>query len=270
MNILEYSPHVLVSEQARQLPFFLCTLGIHMPQSPIFRHNGMMDCQLLFCLRGKGVVELQNGKQTVGPGDIFFAYPNEMHKYYGVGDDLWEVHWISFFGSAVFSIVPNQSCVYHTENMAAYEALLVAMEKKDPTADFSERSSLLYQLLLLCKRELFDANGTTVLSSQQRLVEVLRYMREHYAESVALRDLSSLLGVSDSQLCRIFQTAYNVRPMEYLNLLRVNNAKALLLRDKKAPVADIARAVGIDSPSYFTKIFHRYVGISPVGYRNLY
>ena len=48
MNVLYHAPHALVSEQTRQLPFFLCTLGLDMHQTPTFRPNGMMDFQLLF------------------------------------------------------------------------------------------------------------------------------------------------------------------------------------------------------------------------------
>lgn len=270
MQIIPYAPHALVSEQTRQLPFFLCTLGLDTHQTPTFRPNGMMDFQLLFSVGGRGTVELEEGIFPMEPGDVLFSYPGEKHKYYQTGKEPWKVHWITFFGDSVVSLTPSQSRVYHTKNLAAYEEILSEMRKKDAATEAAELSVQLYRLLLLCKKELFSANGPTVVSSQERLTEVLEFMRNHFAQALTLGDLSERMGISDSQLCRVFQTAYGMRPMEYLNILRMNHAKALLLRDKEQPVADIGHAVGIHSPSYFTKTFRRYVGTSPNEYRRLY
>jgi AraC-like DNA-binding protein len=52
----------------------------------------------------------------------------------------------------------------------------------------------------------------------------------------------------------------------YLHDVRMKMAGVLMLRDD-SPLAEVARAVGIPDPSYFSKVFLKHYGVSPTGYR---
>ena len=65
-----------------------------------------------------------------------------------------------------------------------------------------------------------------------------------------------------------FKKQYNVSPMRYLTLVRIEQAK-LLLTNNDSPISIIAGEVGIDNPVYFTEVFTKAVGVSPTAYRKI-
>ena len=75
-----------------------------------------------------------------------------------------------------------------------------------------------------------------------------------------------MVYLSPSYLSRIFkkETGYTIN--EYLIQVRIEKAKRLLHR-KDLRVTDVADAVGFDDQSYFTKVFRRMVGTTPLKYK---
>ena len=72
--------------------------------------------------------------------------------------------------------------------------------------------------------------------------------------------------MSVSYFCKYFKKFTGNSPMDYLNLVRVENAARLLrMTDKK--ILDIAFEVGFQNFSYFSKVFKRYKNLSPSVYR---
>ena len=58
-----------------------------------------------------------------------------------------------------------------------------------------------------------------------------------------------------------------MRPIEYITHLRVERAKAYLVEDPNMSITEVSVAVGYASPSYFSKVFKQYEGISPSEYK---
>lgn len=74
------------------------------------------------------------------------------------------------------------------------------------------------------------------------------------------------LAVSKNHLINRFRTEVGETPMQYLTNLRLKQA-ALLLAEHDLSVQDIAAAVGIPDANYFTKLFKRAYGKTPLKYR---
>jgi len=60
-----------------------------------------------------------------------------------------------------------------------------------------------------------------------------------------------------------------VSPMKYVRGTRIKRAQELLLVTRQ-PVADIAEKVGFTNPSDFSRLFRKFVGVSPLQYRKTY
>jgi AraC family transcriptional regulator of adaptative response / methylphosphotriester-DNA alkyltransferase methyltransferase len=74
------------------------------------------------------------------------------------------------------------------------------------------------------------------------------------------------LGVSASQLSRIFRSEYGMTPVEYLAQVRVGYAKEMLASEGNA-IIDIAYEVGFESLSAFYRFFKKHTGTTPRDYR---
>jgi YesN/AraC family two-component response regulator len=83
---------------------------------------------------------------------------------------------------------------------------------------------------------------------------------------ITLGDLGRESGRNPAYLCVQFKEEMGVSVTEYINKVRVEEAK-LLLQDNHIPLAEIAHTLGFCSQSYFTKIFREVTGKTPRGYR---
>ena len=98
---------------------------------------------------------------------------------------------------------------------------------------------------------------------------VLQYIHNHFAEKITLDDLASLEHISKSYLCRQFKQQTGMTVVAYINNLRIETAKRMLLGSAMS-VSEIAYEVGFESPKYFYRAFKALVGESPAGFCKKY
>lgn len=73
-------------------------------------------------------------------------------------------------------------------------------------------------------------------------------------------------AISESYLSRAFKKNIGMGIPDYLNDLRIQKARELLL-SPQMKVADIAFSLGYQDEKYFSRVFHKLEGISPQQYR---
>ena len=81
---------------------------------------------------------------------------------------------------------------------------------------------------------------------------------------------SSDLGLVSPYLSRLFKAYKGLTPSQYIQNIRLNNAKELLTAYPNITSKDIAGMVGYQDPLYFSKIFKKNTGIYPSEYRAVY
>ncbi len=96
--------------------------------------------------------------------------------------------------------------------------------------------------------------------------QALSYIQGHYAHTLSRGEISAAVGVSEDYLSRVFSREMGLSPWEYLNRLRVLQAKRLLANSPES-VTWIAAQVGFDDPAYFSRVFQKLEGCSPREYR---
>lgn len=98
-------------------------------------------------------------------------------------------------------------------------------------------------------------------------VQSVLYEMEHgYASDLSLDSIAHELAVSKNHLINRFRDEVGETPMQYLTSLRLKNA-ASLLAECDLSIQDVASAVGIPNANYFTKLFKRAYGKTPLKYR---
>ncbi len=95
----------------------------------------------------------------------------------------------------------------------------------------------------------------------------IQYIGTHYKERITLEETAQRVYLSPPYLSRIFREETGMSFNEYLNQVRVNQAKELL-QNRSLSVMDVAYLVGYEDQSYFTKVFKRSTGLLPRAYRN--
>ena len=95
---------------------------------------------------------------------------------------------------------------------------------------------------------------------------VRRYIDEHFKEHITLDLLAAVVHVNKYHMAHLFTRDYGISPINYLLQLRLQDS-CTLLRTTNHSLSQIAHIVGFSSPSYFSQIFHKNMGISPSDYR---
>lgn len=102
---------------------------------------------------------------------------------------------------------------------------------------------------------------------QTRALEnALSFIDRHLHEKIAQADVASICGLSPFQFSRAFKRHFGTTFQEYLLRRRVAEAMHML-KHPGASITDVCYNVGFRDLSYFTRIFHRYVGQPPREYR---
>ncbi|MCR5452423.1 MAG: AraC family transcriptional regulator [Lachnospiraceae bacterium] len=118
-------------------------------------------------------------------------------------------------------------------------------------------------LRLKDERERIISNGAKV----DRFVrDAIEYVGAHYAEEIRVSDLASVCGLSESHFRRTFEESMNMKPNEYINLVRIDKACELLEKER-IQIEDIAYKVGYQTPSTFNRNFKNLTGTSPLKWR---
>ena len=100
-----------------------------------------------------------------------------------------------------------------------------------------------------------------------RQVKLKDVVQTHLFSDMTISELATLSGQSLSSFKRNFQKNYNNSPASYIRIKRLNEAQKLL-RISTLSITEICYQVGFNDLSHFSKVFKKYVGISPAEYRD--
>lgn len=96
--------------------------------------------------------------------------------------------------------------------------------------------------------------------------KAVSYVKTNYMRKLTLNEVASYVFLSPSYFSKIFKEEMNYYFNDYLNYVRVEKSKILLLTEKISLV-DIADNVGFYDQSYFNKVFKKITGVTPKKYK---
>lgn len=98
------------------------------------------------------------------------------------------------------------------------------------------------------------------------VTEAIHYIQEHYRDSITAEELAGIYNCSASYLYRLFKNQIGVGPIEYLIHVRIHKSKQFLLKSE-ARIQEIANSVGYTDVYYFSRLFKKHTGCSPLQFR---
>ncbi len=101
---------------------------------------------------------------------------------------------------------------------------------------------------------------------EEMALQVKQHIEALNAEQLSWNSKLKDLGISGHRVVGIFKAVYGMTPKEYMDELRLKEAKRLL-RETDEKVIDIAALVGYGGLSTFNRFFKDRIGITPLAYR---
>ncbi len=136
------------------------------------------------------------------------------------------------------------------------------------------RSFESYEDLFNWFEELFHKTETIISNIKNKknpdlIEQVLKYINENYKESnISANSIADKLSITPQYFSKIFNEYAGVSFPDYINNIRLEKAKALILSNEKLNIGSIYEMVGYNNRSYFTSSFTKKYGISPGRFRS--
>lgn len=268
MNTVIYP---IVNEE-NGLPLVVFGIGSQSNQCHIVRNEGYNICQIVFCIKGKGILKTNQQECEITEGMYFFLKPHEYHEYYKT-TECWATDWILFTGDNIQKTLSklgfmSSTIGYYKNNgniKNLYNEIMTTQKCNDSLKGFIS-SHLLYRLLIELYR---SSNNEIVLNCSQdtAIIEpIINYINKHFSEDISLEVLAKLVKITPQHLCKVFKKRVSMRPFEYIAKRRIQESKKLLINGNMT-IKDIGQSVGYRDSSYFCAMFKKYVSISPMEFR---
>jgi len=101
----------------------------------------------------------------------------------------------------------------------------------------------------------------------QNVRHIMEYLEANYTRQISLDDIAENCGCSKYHLSHIFSQHTGTTISDCLLELRLKKAKELLASTAQS-IKEISAAIGFSDPNYFSLVFKKSIGISPVQYRS--
>lgn len=150
-------------------------------------------------------------------------------------------------------------------NLKGIEGGLPSSPSGDPFAEFYSIEQ--YRTWLQSQIQPILSAISSQLETKDPVISfVLDYLNHHYGEDINLNLVADKLNLTPGYLSSIFKEKTNINFSEYLNNLRVERAKELLV-NVDLRIQDIAMQVGYQNVNSFIRMFKRRYGLTPGEYR---
>lgn len=266
----------------------------------------LYDYEFLFVTKGSIIVETKTEKYEVCENNIHIMPPGKFHTryfpqnatcdYYSVHLDLFYNPYLPDFSakqlyseainnnsptSLTKELLTRQShlkklktpsiiSIQNSENLKElFSNLLTAFQS--PVFNYRNIliKSIFLQILLnilqSCKESDIPFFSIKKNLHEQVIDEYIEYVQNNFNQNIKLEDYLKNKGISPSYFSKVFRREKNCSPNEFLINERINAAKQLLAEGKNF-IYEIATMVGIPNSYYFTRLFTKRVGMSPLQY----
>ncbi len=100
------------------------------------------------------------------------------------------------------------------------------------------------------------------ISNMASISRALDYISVNFREPIRVEELAMQSNMSETHFRRIFTDYFQMTPVDYINMVRIQRA-CELLKTSDNSMNDIAVKCGYDTPSTFNRNFRRLLGVSP-------
>lgn len=274
-----------LNNSALTRPLFVSDIGFFPQARHHFRERpeGADSHIFIYCVEGEGWVEWSEE-----PSSTERSYPlterqlavvpaGTPHRYGASADKPWSIYWFHLQGEDTAELIRTYGLDQGgpVRLPLSVHAQLLEQFEQCYRLLYDKHYSLPAQIhVAQTMRHLLSSIGLSAeRSAQDRkreryFDEAVRYMTERLAESVTLPELAKQVGLSKQHLVYLFNREAGLPPIEYFLRLKMQRAGQLLDLTGLS-VKEIAGAVGLSDPYYFSRLFKKIMGYSPTEYRGI-
>ena len=241
------------------------------PHVSVIRENGREDYQLIYLAKGSYCFHIGDREVVLKGGQALLYKPFEKQYYHSLDTCDVEFYWAHFTGSECENIL--RSFGFWDENV-----FYVGMSDKFPLlykwaikelqlkrlGYIELATGYFMQILSLMSRNYLQSADDT---SESHIAEkAMIYFHRHFNEDISIDDFAKSLNITPCWFRKCFKNRTGVSPKQFINDIRLAYARELLLTSD-IKINEIAEQAGYENAYYFSRIFTKNTGVSPMQFR---
>ena len=239
-----------------------------------FRDSGLMtyphmhkEIEIIYVKKGRALCYADNNFYEIGDGDLFIAFPNQVHYY--MNSEIGEYHVLIFpvdilykMKKIFFNNIPVSNII-HAGNGSPIS--IFVNDIINQTGDFKEtvQVGLVNQLIPICLSNITIKDK--IQTSSSNLQKILDYCSQNFMGEITLDSVAAALHFSKYHISHLLNQKLNIGFNKYINTLRINEAIKLMKYENKS-IAYISEDVGFGSIRSFNRAFLELMNTTPSSY----
>ena len=233
-------------------------------------HNHM---ELFYIVGGRGQFLIQDQLYPVNANNLVIINPNVPHTEVSLNAQPLEYIVLGIEGVELASSEQSDgrfSMLDHFESVEISGCLRNILREMEQKSTGYEDVCQAYMEILIIR--LMRSTALSVptqpqqISANRQCAAVKRYIDQHFKETLTLDQLAEEAHMNKFYLSHAFKQEFGVSPINYLISCRIEESK-YLLAETDLSISQIAQLLNFSSPSYFSQVFRRTQGVSPVEFR---
>lgn len=229
--------------------------------------------ELFYIVGGKGQFLIEDQSYPVGVNNLVIINPNVNHTEDSLNAQPLEyiVLGIDGVGLATGTNSNGQFCILdHVESAEVSSCLRnILREMEQKNTGFEDVCQAYMEILII---RLMRSTSLAVPSEplqgtgNRQCAAVKRYIDLHFKEPLTLEQLAEEAHMNKFYLSHTFKREYGISPINYMISRRIEESK-YLLAETDLSMSQIAQLLGFSSLSYFSQVFRKTLGLTPMDYR---
>lgn len=235
--------------------------------------------EIYFFISGNHQYIVENDLYALKPGDAILINPRQVHKALPMDEGMYERFYFLLSDRALAGLQkdPLKSLLSRKRNLISFPepvrqqviGMLYSVSEcfqngqNDQLRAFGLFLSILAELKKYAGQETGSQSRTA--HTPELLRKILSYVDSHTAAIQTTAEVAAALGVSPQYLSGYFSRHIGTPLKTYIQAKKIGLAKELL--SQGSDVTSTCFDCGFNDCSYFIRIFKKYVGITPLAYR---
>lgn len=232
----------------------------------------------IYCMEGEGWYRLRDHEYKITSNQYFILPAGEPHAYGANTENPWTIYWIHFKGKLASEFARQAASPIEikpgihsriSNRIDLFEEIFHTLEMGYSRENLLYACSIFYHYLGTLR---YLQQYRDVASGDKEKTDIItaaiHFMKENIEKKLSLGEIAQHIGYSPSHFSVLFNQRTGYPPLTYFNQLKIQKACQLLdFTDMK--INQICYKIGIGDSYYFSRLFHKVMGMSPMKYKKM-
>ncbi len=236
--------------------------------------DNFAECLILYTLEGEGYLKYHNREVVIPQNCVAVIDCRDYHYYANRKSEQWDFLWIHFSGKCASDYVKlvNEEGLRmirifeRRDFQQAFGELAELQNSTDAYIGLSMSEVLNRILTRLAILSQHDHPSFSTLSHRAEIEQAVSYIRQNYNKPLTVDELAPISSLSKYYFIKVFRKITGTTPYRFLNTVRINQAKRMLL-ETDLSINEIASAIGFSDVKNFISAFKKEGNITPLQFR---